>query len=199
MTHVAGVHDMPMVGSSASFSDRLNTVWHRLALQGFMVIVLFHWIEHLVQAYQVWVLHWPRAVSMGLLGMYYPWLMRTEVLHYGFALVMLVGLWALRRGFTGRSHTWWMIAFWIQFWHHFEHALLFYQALTHHYFFGGAVPTSIGQIWFPRIELHLFYNAIVFTPMVIGMYYHMYPPASETARIACTCARHRTGVVAAAA
>jgi hypothetical protein len=192
VTDVVGVHDFaPRRAQSTSLSERLNTSWHRLALQSFMVIVLFHWLEHLVQAYQLWVMHWSRSMSMGLLGMYYPWLMKTEVLHYGFALVMLVGLWVLRKGFTGRSHTWWMIAFWIQFWHHIEHGLLFYQALTHHFLFGGSVPTSIGQIWIPRIELHLIYNVLVFAPMVVGMYYHMYPPANEVPAIACTCARHR--------
>jgi hypothetical protein len=184
---------------SVSFVERLNTRWHERALQLFMAIVLFHWVEHIVQAYQAFVLHWPRPMAMGLLGMYYPWLMRTETLHYSFALVMLVGLWVLRKGFTGRSHAWWMIAFWIQFWHHIEHGLLFYQALSHNYLFGGKVPTSIGQIWIPRIELHLFYNFIVFTPMVIAMYYHMYPPASEASSIACTCARHRDRAMQAAA
>jgi hypothetical protein len=185
-------------GRSSSFLESLNTRWHERALQGFMAIVLFHWAEHLIQAYQFWGLHWSRAKSMGLLGMYYPWLMKTETLHYGFALVMLIGLWVLRKGFTGKSHTWWMIAFWIQFWHHFEHFILFYQAQTHHYWFGGSVPTSVGQIWIPRIELHLFYNAIVFIPMVVAMYYHMYPPAQEIAKPMCTCARHRTPIAVAA-
>jgi hypothetical protein len=156
------------------------------------VIVLFHWAEHIVQAYQAFVLHWPRPMSMGILGMYYPWLMKSEVLHYGFALVMLIGLWVLRKGFTGRSHTWWMISFWIQFYHHFEHFILFYQAQTHHFWFGGKVPTSIGQIWVPRIELHLIYNTLVFIPMVVAMYYHVYPPVSETVKAMCTCAHHRT-------
>ena len=41
---------------------------------------------------------------------------------------MLIGIWVLRKGFTGRSHTWWMVAFWIQFWHHIEHLLLITQA-----------------------------------------------------------------------
>ena len=80
-------------------------------------------VEHIVQAYQAFVLHWPRPMAMGLLGMYYPWLMRTETLHYGFAVIMLVGLWVLRRGFIVRSSTWWMIALWIQFCHHFEHGV----------------------------------------------------------------------------
>lgn len=191
MTDAIGLHGVATGARPTTLSERLNTSWHRPALQSFMVIVLFHWVEHLVQAYQLWGLRWSRSMSMGLVGMYYPWLMKTEVLHYGFALVMLVGLWVLRKGFTGRSHTWWMIAFWIQFFHHIEHGLLFYQALTHNYLFGGTVPTSIGQIWIPRIELHLIYNALVFTPMVVGMYYHMYPPASEVPNISCACGRHR--------
>lgn len=198
MTDAVGLPGYAARARSIALSERLNTTWHRPALLVLMVIVILHWAEHFVQAYQVWVLHWPRAMSMGILGMYYPWLMKTEVLHYGFAVVMLIGLWVLRKGFTGRSHTWWMIAFWIQFWHHFEHGLLFYQALTHHYFFGGTVPTSIGQIWIPRIELHLIYNALVFAPMMVGMYYHMYPPATETPNIKCACARHRHPVAVAA-
>ena len=198
MTHVVPVGGLAS-GRTVSLSERLNTRWHERALQLFMAIVLFHWVEHIVQAYQVFLLHWPRQMAMGLLGMYYPWLMKTETLHYGFAVVMLTGLWVLRKGFTGRSHTWWMVAFWIQFWHHIEHGLLFYQALSGQYLFGGKVPTSIGQIWIPRIELHLFYNFIVFTPMVIAMYYHLYPPASEVPSIACTCARHRQQELPAAA
>lgn len=183
---------------SSGFVESLNTRYHKLALQGLMVIVLLHWAEHIIQAYQFYGLHWSRQMSMGLLGMYYPWLMKTETLHYGFALVMLVGLWILRKGFVGTSHKWWMASFWIQFWHHFEHFILFYQANTHHYWFGGNVPTSVGQIWFPRIELHLFYNTIVFIPMVVAMYYHVYPPAREAVKMMCTCARHRDPLSAAA-
>jgi hypothetical protein len=187
----AGFHDI-VADPSAGFYESLNTRWHRAALWAFVVIVLFHWLEHIVQAYQFFVLHWPRAMSMGVVGMYYPWLMKTEVLHYGFALVMLIGLWVLRKGFTGTSYKWWMAAFWIQFFHHFEHFILFYQAQTHQYWFGGTVPTSIGQIWIPRIELHLIYNALVFIPMVVAMYYHVYPPARDTVKAMCTCARHRS-------
>ena len=179
---------------SVGFYESINTRWHKVALLSFAVIVLFHWLEHIVQAYQFFVMHWTRPMSMGLLGMYYPWLMKTETLHYGFALVMLIGLWVLRKGFTGTSYKWWMAAFWLQFYHHFEHLILFYQAQTHRYWFGGTVPTSIGQIWIPRIELHLIYNALVFIPMVVAMYYHMYPPARDTVKAACTCVRHRTPV-----
>ena len=183
----------------SSFSELLNTRWHKVALQGFMAIVLVHWAEHIIQAYQFWGLHWSRQQAMGLVGMYYPWLMKSEVLHYGFALIMLIGLWVLRKGFTGTSYKWWMVSFWIQFWHHFEHFILFYQAQTHHYWFGGKVPTSVGQIWIPRIELHLIYNMLVFIPMVVAMYYHVYPPARDAVKMMCTCAhRHRAPVAVAA-
>lgn len=63
-------------------------------------------------------------------------------------------------GIFRRSYKWWMVAFWIQFWHHFEHFTLFYQAQTQRFRFGGIMPTSVGQIWIPRIERHLFYNLL---------------------------------------
>jgi hypothetical protein len=91
-----------------------------------------------------------------------------------------------------------MVALWIQVWHHFEHFLLIYQATTHHNFWGRHVPTSILQLFFPRVELHLFYNSIVFIPMVVAMYYHMFPPADQTQHAACSCAWRPKDVAVAA-
>ncbi|MEO7191566.1 MAG: hypothetical protein ABI051_10975 [Vicinamibacterales bacterium] len=177
--------------SSTTFVERLNSEWHEGALRVFMVIVLAHWAEHLAQAFQIYALGWPVPASRGVLGLYYPWLIKSEALHYGYALVMLIGLFLLRKGFTEpREHRWWTIALCIQFFHHIEHALLQTQALTGHYFFGRPVPTSLVQLWIPRVELHLFYNTIVFIPMVIAMYHHMFPSASA-AEPRCTCAWHR--------
>ena len=170
-----------------SFYEKLNTRWHERALQGFMFIVLAHWGEHLVQAYQIYVMGWPRPQANGILGLWYPWLIQSEVLHYGYAFIMLIGLWALRRGFSGASRNWWTAALVIQFWHHIEHFLLIFQAATHHNFWGKPVPFSVLQLVFPRVELHLFYNAIVFIPMVIGMYYHMFPSEADQAQMRCTC------------
>lgn len=172
--------------SRPSFYEKLNTRWHERALQIFMAIVLAHWGEHLFQAYQIYVMHWPRPKALGMLGLFYPWLVKTEALHYGYALIMLIGIWMLRKGFTGVSLTWWTVALYIQFWHHIEHAVLQYQAITGHYWFHSPVPTSFLQLAFPRVELHLFYNTIVFIPMVIGMYYHMFPPEGEK-HANCTC------------
>jgi hypothetical protein len=182
-------HVLP-ASSRSTFSEKLNSQWHEKALWVFMAIVLAHWGEHLAQAYQIWVMGWPISKSNGILGLWYPQLIKSETLHYGYALVMLIGIWVLRKGFAGRSHTWWMVAFWIQFWHHIEHFLLITQATIHHNLMGKPVPYSIIQFFIPRVQLHLFYNSIVFVPMVIAMYYHMFPPEGE-APAACSCSWYK--------
>ena len=183
---------------SDTFIGRLNGERHDLALRLFMVVVLAHWAEHLLQALQIYALGWPVPEARGAFGLLFPWLITSEALHYGYALVMLTGLWLLRSGFTGRlDHSWWMVAFWIQFFHHVEHAILQAQAVLGQNLFGRPVPTSLVQLWVPRVELHLFYNTIVFIPMMIAMYYHLFPPPEESARPQCSCALH--GVSAARA
>ena len=177
--------------SRSGLRSRLNSAWHERALQAFMIVVLAHWAEHLTQAFQIWVLGWPVPSARGVLGLWYPWLIKSEVLHYGYALVMLFGIWLLWPGFVGASRRWWTAALAIQFWHHIEHGLLQFQALTGHYLFGSPVPTSIAQLWIPRVELHLIYNTLVFIPMVVAMYYHLFPPESEAPQMQCTCAIHR--------
>ena len=176
---------------SLSLHDRLNGAWHKLALRLFMVVVLGHWAEHLAQAAQIYVLGWPVTEARGVLGLWYPWLIKSELLHYLYALVMLAGLWTLRKGFRGLSHKWWTAALAIQFWHHIEHALLIGQALSGHNLFGSPVPTSLIQLLIPRVELHLFYNTVVFIPMVIGMYFHVAPPEGEEPSRGCSCALRR--------
>jgi len=166
----------------------LNGKYHRLALLLFLFITLAHWAEHLVQAFQIWGLGWPRPKARGVLGMPFPWLIREEWLHYGYAIVMLVGLLMLLPAFRGRARTWWTVALVIQFWHHIEHLLLLIQAQTQTNFFGKGVPTSIIQLLVPRVELHLFYNAVVFAPMVIAMYLHMRPNPAERKAMNCNCA-----------
>ena len=86
----------------------------------------------------------------------------------------------LRNGFNGVfDRRWWTIALAIQFFHHIEHLLLIIQSTTGYNLGGRPVPTSIVQMWVPRVELHLFYNTIVFIPMVVAMYYHMFPTRSD--------------------
>jgi hypothetical protein len=177
----------------------LNTRYHRAALTVFMVVVIGHWAEHIAQAYQLWVLDWPLPQARGVLGLPFPWLIKSEWLHYGYALVMLVGLFLLRPGFVGRAKTWWTVALVIQFWHHIEHLLLLIQAQSHHNFWGKPVPTSLLQLVYPRVELHLFYNSIVFIPMVVAMYLHLRPNATELEQTECSCVREETPLVTAGA
>lgn len=175
-------------GGARRLVTLLNTRWHKRAMWVFFGIVVAHWAEHLVQAFQIWVTGTPRPEARGLIGDLFPVLVKEEWLHYGYAIVMLIGLIVLRPGMTGRARTWWTIALAIQFWHHIEHLLLFVQAATDTPFFGKDVPTSVAQLAFMRVELHLFYNAVVFVPMAIAMYLHMVPPVAERSEpAACGC------------
>jgi len=76
----------------------------------------------------------------------------------------------------------------IQFWHHIEHALLQVQVIAGRTLFGAAAPTSIVQLWIPRVELHLLYNGLVFVPMMVAMYYHVFASATDAAGMRCGCA-----------
>jgi hypothetical protein len=182
--------------SGPSLIARLNGPLHQRSLLVFMAIVIAHLAEHIVQAFQVYVLHWPVHQARGVLGQWFPWLVHAEVLHYGYAVIMLVGIWVLLPGFVGRSRTWWLVALGIQFWHHIEHALLQGQAIAGHNLFGSPVPVSIVQLWIPRVELHLLYNTLVFVPMVVAMYHHLLPSGREAQAMRCTCAL-RTSVAGA--
>ncbi|WP_447007424.1 hypothetical protein ACRAKI_13555 [Saccharothrix isguenensis] len=166
----------------------LNTRWHKMTLYAFMVVVLAHWAEHIAQAVQIYVLGWPLPASQGVLGLWFPWLVTSEVMHYGFALVMLVFLFVLRKGFTGRAKKWWAISLGLQFWHHIEHLLLIIQSSTGTNLLDKPIPTSIIQLIIPRVELHLFYNFIVFVPMVVAMLMHRKPTPEERSEMHCTCA-----------
>jgi hypothetical protein len=175
----------------------INSSWHFYAVWGFMAVVAAHMAEHAVQAVQIFVLGWDRPESRGLVGQWFPWLVSSETLHYLYAIFTLSGIMLLLPGFVGAARFWWVIALLTQFWHHFEHFLLLVQRLLEDPFFGQAVPTSIVQLWLPRVELHLFYNAVVFVPLVLAVVSHHFPSAAERAASRCDCAarfpRHRLG------
>ena len=146
-------------------SDRKNE-W---MLKIFAALMVAHWLEHLVQAYQVWGLGYERHHAGGLLGQVFPWLMHSEWLHFTYALLTFAGLLLLYRAFEGPALAWWKTALVIQAWHLIEHTLLFAQAQGGFTLFGAKEPTSVLQVFFPRIELHLFYNSVVTVPIVIAM------------------------------
>lgn len=171
----------------------LNGRWHELALQVYLAVVLAHWAEHILQTVEIFVLRWPRPEARGALGLAFPWLVTSEWLHYAYALFILAGLVLLRPAFQGRARVWWNISLGIQVWHHFEHALLLGQVLVQANLLGLPAPTSIAQLLVPRVELHLLYNALVLVPMLVAMYYHLYPPTDgrPVESAACTCSHRR--------
>lgn len=191
MTTATELHTTPVSEDLTPLRKKLNEIWHEPALRIYTAIVLAHWAEHLAQAFQIYVLGWKVPDARGVLGLWFPWLVSSEIMHYGYALVMLIGLWLMRPGFAGRARTWWTISLGIQFWHHIEHAILQAQAILGTNLAGRPVPTSIAQLWFPRVELHLFYNTIVFVPMAIAMYYHLFPNKEEARAVTCSCAVRR--------
>lgn len=112
----------------------------------FLAVVLIHWCEHAAQVWQLYAWNTPMHKAGGVLGTWYPWLAHSETLHYGFALVMLLGLYLLRDQFSGRARFWWDWALAIQVVHHAEHALLLAQATTGHNLFGYPLPISMLQL-----------------------------------------------------
>lgn len=140
-----------------------------LMLKVFAGLMVAHWLEHLIQAYQVWALGYERHHARGLLGQIFPWLMHSEWLHFGYAVLTFAGLVLLYRAFSGSALVWWKAALVIQAWHLVEHSLLFAQAQGGFVLWGAKEPTSVLQLFFPRIELHLFYNTVVTLPIVVAM------------------------------
>lgn len=84
---------------------------YSLMLKIFAGLMVAHWAEHLVQAYQVYVLGYERHHAGGLLGQVYPWLMHTEWLHFAYAVFTFLGLLLLHRAFDGPARAWWNAAY----------------------------------------------------------------------------------------
>jgi hypothetical protein len=61
----------------------------------FIAICIAHFAEHFAQIIQLYVLDWSRPDCLGVLGLWQPWLIRSEWLHYLYALFMLIGLYLL--------------------------------------------------------------------------------------------------------
>lgn len=154
-----------------TWMEQLSGAWHTRALSLYLLIVFGHWVEHIVQGYQVFILDWARSDAGGLIGLWFPWLAQSEVLHFVYNLLLFAGLVILWPGFRGRARIFWTITLAIQGWHFFEHLLLQAQWMTGFYLFGASIQTSILQPWVPRVELHLIYNTLVFLPMLPALYF----------------------------
>ncbi|MEZ4606252.1 MAG: hypothetical protein R2865_05465, partial [Deinococcales bacterium] len=141
---------------------------HRLALYLYLALVAGHFSEHLLQLVQVYWLGWSPRLAGGLLGLYFPSLAASEVLHMTYNSLQLTGLIILLPGFKGLARRLWLIALVFQSWHFIEHAFLQIQYLTGHYFLGAIKQMSFLEIFFPRLELHFVYNLLVFVPTILA-------------------------------
>lgn len=147
-----------------------KTKQFRTYLNIFLLVIYLHLIEHIFQMIQLYILNWERPMCLGLLGFYIPQLIHSEYLHYGHALFMLIGIYYLTKYMYNKDSLWWMrLTLGLAFYHHFEHLLLLIQSITHIYLFNKLVPTSFGQLFVPRIELHFIYNLLVGIPMMIAL------------------------------
>lgn len=169
---------------NTTFMQRLNSTLHAPALWLFMLIIVAHWLEHVLQIYQIYGLGWAPSSAGGILGVMYPKLIESETLHFVYDFIQWAGIVALRPGFQGRARHWWTLATVVQTWHYIEHVLLMGQYLTGYYLFGAPHQISMLQLWFPRAELHFVYNLLVFIPMVIAVHYYIKPKLEMIAALA---------------
>lgn len=132
----------------------------------FWWVIGLHFSEHIAQLIELYVLKMPRPECLGLLGLFYPYLMHSEWLHYAHALLMLAGLYYFKH--EASLYSWWITTVWLQQYHHLEHLILLTQAIIGINLLNSPKPISIGQLWFPRLELHFAYNLIVLIPMILA-------------------------------
>jgi hypothetical protein len=79
--HMAGelaLRQSAPTGSWRGLSEAPNGTWHEAALRVYLVVVLAHWMEHIVQTTQIWVLGWPLPQALRVLGLISPWSARSR-------------------------------------------------------------------------------------------------------------------------
>ena len=157
----------------AIFHRFIHGRWHMRLLFVYSLLVFGHSLEHIAQIMQVYAMHLPRPEAGGVLGLWYPQLLKAEILHFSYNLLQLFGLLVLQAGFSGRARKWWNIAIFAQGWHFFEHFLLQSQYLLRVYVFGAAKQTSFGELLLPRVELHFIYISLVTIPTLVAIAIHL--------------------------
>lgn len=128
-------------------------------------ILYFHLFEHLTQIVQLYLLGWARMDSLGIIGLVFPILIRSEILHYLFSLFNVVFMLPL-----SKKNKYYYFATILALFHHVEHFGLLMQYLTKDYWFNEAKPMTWLEQFIPRIELHLMYNLIVLSPIILFHY-----------------------------
>ncbi|AUC61804.1 hypothetical protein AA637_11890 [Cyanobacterium sp. HL-69] len=125
-------------------------------------VIWFHLFEHFTQIIQVYILGWERSQSLGIIGLLFPILIRSEILHYLFSLFNVIFFLPL-----ARQNTYYYTATILAILHHNEHFGLLLQSIFKEYWFGGNKPMTFLEQFIPRIELHFIYNLIVLSPIIV--------------------------------
>ena len=175
-----------MASISLKSTRRLQVDKQTVSLVLYLSIVAGHFAEHIIQLYQLYVLHMHPKLAGGILGLYFPQLAQNEVLHIGYNSLQLTGLLLLLPMFVrigAKAKLWWRIAIIAQSWHFFEHVLLQIQFLKGQYLFGATHQTSLLEFVFPRAELHFTYNLLAFTPTMIAVIFYFIQRQQQKSRV----------------
>jgi len=114
----------------------------------FLLVCLFHFSEHVAQVIQAYGLGWPVHEARGILGYFFPWLAHSETLHFGYALFMFGGMFAIQaQDQYFHLSKWFSVATTIQLWHLIEHYVLLIQAIDGTNMFGAPQPISFIQLF----------------------------------------------------
>lgn len=136
-------------------------------LELLVIVQGLHFIEHIAQLIQVYVLGMARSQAHGIIGS-----LDVEYVHFCFVLLLQVGVTALLFKFPRNTALW--VAFAIGLWHLVEHAYITYNYLFQNAYYqmqakngllaqGGAL---LPHAPLPRIELHFLYNLLFLTALL---------------------------------
>lgn len=124
-----------------------------MKVRSFFIVLLFmHFLEHVVQMSELYILHWSRSNCLGLVGLVFPELVHNEILHWTQAVLTFFGFLYLYRLPVTTT---------LSLLHLLEHQILLTQYIMDY------PRCSIGQIFFPRIELHFTYNLVIMVSFLI--------------------------------
>lgn len=131
----------------------------------FKIVLLSHLLEHILQIVEIYVLNIPRTYAMGLIGIVFPFLMKNEGLHLGFAVYQVIGSIYIKEKYRIKSKLW-EYGIYLSIFHLTEHISLFILAN----YMGISSPKTLIQEYFNigRAELHLLYNLISASPLLMS-------------------------------
>lgn len=159
---------IPIFVSEATWKYR-HYAW--FALYEILVVTQgLHFIEHIAQILQIYVLGVPRADAHGIFGN-----LDAEYVHFFFDTFLTVGVIILLFRFRKNKALW--VSLVIGLWHTAEHWYITYYYVFDNAFYKAHAKNGLlaqgGLLWpnspLPRAELHFLYNLIFTIPLIWGL------------------------------